>query len=328
MDFNDRSNKTKRFFSIVNELLSASEAISPHALAAKHDINLRTVERYLKTLREEFKFPIIAEYRGKNRYYKLEGSTPFIKGMNFTDKELEVLYLSRDLFHLLHGTHFQHQMDRFFDKLESQFPLELKERMNQAVRFFSGPTMDLKPYSQQINAIAEGIRSRRKVKIVYTSKSGGRITKRYVIHPYTIIIHSNGLYFFGKKDKDTAHRVWAAHRMSLAEVLDENYIFDRHFNIDIHFDKSFGIFQGTKPTEITLKVKGEALKELKEMRLHRNIKRSFKRRGEMFLKLNIMGFGELRKFILSYCDEIEVVSPAMYRNEMKRILRAASSLYN
>ena len=155
------------------------------------------------------------------------------------------------------------------------------------------------------------------MRIVYASKSGGRIAKDYVIHPYAIIIHGNGLYFFGKRDDNLTFRVWAAHRASVAKVLDREFAYDRNFNIDRHFEASFGIFQGIAPREIVLKVRGEALKEIKDMDVYR----------QMVLTLNVMGFEDIRKFVLAYCNEIEVVSPPEYRREMAGILRAAGKLY-
>ena len=75
------------------------------------------------------------------------------------------------------------------------------------------------------------------------------------------------------------------------------------------------------------RITSRALKELKEMRLHKNIKKTFSRNREMVLKLNVMGFGELKKYILTYCNEIEVISPKTFRDQMKAILKSASDLY-
>jgi predicted DNA-binding transcriptional regulator YafY len=327
MDPDALSTKTARLFSLINELVNTNRGVSPETLAQKYRITPRTVSRYLRVLKKDLELPLTAEFRGKRRYYRIRGNVPFFKGMDFSEQELEVLNLSRQLFKLLYGTHFQEGMDSLFRKLENFFPANLKEKAEQAVRFFPGPVMNLRPFADQIAAVAQGIRRRRKVRMVYASKSGGRIAKDYVIHPYAIIIHGSGLYFFGKRDDNLTFRVWAAHRASVAKVLDREFPYDRNFSIDKHFEASFGIFQGITPREIVLKVRGEALKEIKEMAVYRKVKRVFTRNREMVLTLHVMGFEDIRKFILAYCNEIEVVSPPEFRREMAGILRTAAKLY-
>ncbi|MFH0920044.1 MAG: WYL domain-containing protein [Fibrobacterota bacterium] len=323
MDAENCPRKSERLFSLLNTFLSSREPLFPQELADTYGVDLRTVERDLCFLRDELFFPLSKIYRGKSRGYRLSGAPPFAKSLAFTPGEIEALYLLRDLGGPLSGTHLQEHLNTLWDKLASHFPAEEGTRRGQTLRYFPGPVTDLAPFSRQIAAVAEGIHRERKVKIVYTSKFGGRKTKAYNIHPYSLILHDRGLYFFGKKDGTEGYRVWAAHRLNQAEVLPEPFTADPDFDLDAHFDASFGILQGVETVTVTLKVTGDALKEFKEMRLHKSIERKFTRDNALLLTLRVMGFEDLRKFILPWCGDVEVVSPASFRAEMKGLLQKA-----
>jgi len=319
--------KSERLFSLLNGFLSSREPLFPKELADTHGVDLRTLERDLNFLRDELRFPLEKIYRGKSRGYRLFGPPPFVKSLAFTEGEVEALSLLRDLGNALSGTHLREHLSTLWDKLAQHFPPDAPGRQGQTLRYFSGPVIDLAPFKAAIAAIAEGIHQNRQVKIVYTSRFGGRKTKAYLIHPYSLILHAGGLYFFGKKDGVEGYRVWAAHRLSQAEVTPEPFTVDPDFDLDAHFDASFGILQGVEAVEVTLRVTGDAMREFKEMRLHKSITRRFTRDQGLLLTLKVMRFEDLRKFILPWCNDVEVVSPASFRVEMKAVLEKAVALY-
>jgi predicted DNA-binding transcriptional regulator YafY len=319
--------RAERLLALVQDLFLAKKAVSPIDLADKYGVSLRSIERYFEVLRSRFSFPIIEEREGKKRLYRINLSSFSFGSTPLTSEEAEALYLSAQLVKLLPGTHFVSGMEKLFNRIESSVPAEIRSNLMNGIRVHTGPVTDLSAWSETIAILAKAIRLGKKVMLIYTSRSGGEKVKQYALSPYTIFFHPDGLYLVGKKDGETGVRVWAAHRMSSAKLINERFLRDPEFDFEKRFSLSLGAFQGGEGEEVVLRVSGQAFKAFRVMRLPPITKKVFPQKGEMELSFKVAGFEELKRLVLSYPEDVEVLAPAKFRKDIGRSLKAGLQKY-
>lgn len=149
------------------------------------------------------------------------------------------------------------------------------------------------------------------------------------IHPIALVQRGNTLYLTAKtaavKDKD-AVRNFALHRIKSAEMLDENVISDPKFNIDDEIDKGlFGFGQG-KYLSLTLKFLESFGRYYLETKLHQKQKSKIVD-GYIFISAKVADTPQLRWWILSLSDNVEIIEPKSLRDEVAQSLKKASHIY-
>jgi predicted DNA-binding transcriptional regulator YafY len=322
------SGKAERLLAVVQYLFSAKTAVSPLELSDKYGISLRSIERYFEILRNRFSFPIIEERDGKRRFYRVCMSSFSFGSDPLSSGEIEALYLVNQLVKLLPGTHFISGMKKLFERIEPSVPPESRSNLSTGIRVHTGPVTDLSAWSETISILTKAIRLRKKIMLIYTSRSGGEKTKQYALSPYTLFFHPEGLYLIGKKDGESGIRVWAVHRMSSAIILKEYCQKDPDFDFEKQFSLSLGAFQGGRGEEVFLRVRGQAFKAFRVMRLPPITKKVFPSKGVMELSFKVAGLEELKRLVLSYPEDVEVLAPAKFRKDIARSLKAGLDKYD
>ncbi|MBL8028181.1 MAG: WYL domain-containing protein [Fibrobacteres bacterium] len=319
--------KAERLLALVEALISSKNALSASDIAENFGITARSAERYLDILRTKFSFPIEEERSGKRVAYRLNLAALTFGTSPLSEEESDALYMASELTKLLPGTHFAQGMDLLLARMEPTIPKEFRTALAAGIRVHPGPVTDLADWKDTIAVLTKAIRNDKKVKLVYTSRSGGEKIKQYTINPYTLFFHPDGLYIAGKKDGENGVRVWAVHRISSAILQNAPIERDPDFNFEDRFSLSLGAFQGGAGVEVILRISGNAFKAFRVMRLPPVTKKVYPSKGVMELTFKVTGLEELKRLILSYPDEVEVLSPLSFRKEIVDNLKAALRKY-
>jgi predicted DNA-binding transcriptional regulator YafY len=176
--------------------------------------------------------------------------------------------------------------------------------------------------------ITEGLFLGKQLVIGYQGFNKNKVSTMQ-IHPIAMVQRGNTLYLTANIDglnKEDALRNFALHRIKSAELLNVDVVIDPKFNIDYEIDKGlFGFGQG-KYISIKLKFPESFGGYYLETKLHQKQKSKIID-GYIYISAQVADTPQLRWWILSLSDNVEIIEPKSLRSEIAKILKKASYIY-
>ena len=151
-----------------------------------------------------------------------------------------------------------------------------------------------------------------------------------IVSPYGLVQRGNTTYLVVRFFDYEQYRVTAVHRFSEVEVLEESIRTDKNFNIDDYLKKGALKWQwdDTKNINLELHASEWLTSILKETPLARNQLIEPDESEEWFyISCKVINTFELKAWLLSVGDDVEVLKPAALRRWMKSTLENTLSYY-
>lgn len=285
---------------------------------------LEVEERSVRKYREDLEMAgiHIKSLQGINGGYELE-SPEYILDLILEEEEYYALQLASQ--HLKEdGFVYEKELEKLLDKLriikkekEPNF-----EEMDYVYKATKGKNIDVeRKVSLDIN---RAIISRNKVRINYNSLSSG-ISKR-VVQPYAIINYKGAVYFVGYCENRRELREFKVSRIKEYEVLDEKFQRDKDFSIKQYMKDSLGIYKGDK-INIKLKISKPMSYIVNEKRWVENQDISWNEDESIIFEATMMGWTEIKSWILSMGKNAEVLEPKELAKEIQEELKAMTQIY-
>jgi proteasome accessory factor B len=294
-----------------------------HELAAEFRTRRETIYRDLRVL-QDAGYPITGDERGRlSRPRLISSDVPEIR---FSAAELDAL--------LLAVAQTQAALPNV-DSL-SLAALKLKALAGSAAEatapgleeMFDTWTCGWKDYrthEERIALLIEAILRKRRCVVEYRKPSRAE-SKTYDFDPYRLLFVGGGLYVVGRVPKHAGTVTLAIDRL-LSVILSKT-----EFEVDPTFDPqkcrrdAFGV-SWQDPAEIVLRFRADQAPYVRERVWHPSQRLTDLPDGDVQVAFRAGGPFEIRRWILGWGDAVEVVSPHDLREEIKRIYRAAASLY-
>lgn len=186
-------------------------------------------------------------------------------------------------------------------------------------RDFIGPIYNAIIYEKSLN-------------ITYKSFTQAK-SETFILHPYYLKEFNNRWFIFGKKDgTNFASSHYALDRIVEAVEAKKKYIKNKEIDFTEYFNDIVGVtIKETNPIEtIVLKVKNERLPYIQTKPLHGSQSNmiDFGKTHSIITLKKIRRNPELESLILSYGDDIEIIEPKIFRNDMKKRVKAMFDKYN
>jgi predicted DNA-binding transcriptional regulator YafY len=218
------------------ELLQARPGLTGPELAARLEVDERTVRRYVVRL-EEMGVPVEA---GRGRYggYRL---LPGFKlpPLMFTDDEATAVVLG-----LLAGRRMglavgERVTEGALAKIERVLPAALRERVRaveETVEVTARAARGAAPAASALLEVADAVRRRRTVRLSYRSFRGEPSERE--VDPYGLVLHSGRWYVTGHDHRSGSVRTFRVDRVAAAEAT------DRRFAAPVAFDPVAQVMAG------------------------------------------------------------------------------------
>lgn len=175
-----------------------------------------------------------------------------------------------------------------------------------------------------INAMKQG----HKVQMTYC-KFGQQKGYTILVEPYALKVFKQRWYLVANNYKANVPVVYALDRMVVLEETEETFYYPINFDAEIFFKDCYGVLCGSdvKAQKIVLRAYPPLVNYLETLPLHASqkiVKRTEKYTDfEYFIRPTF----DFRQELLSQGDELEVLKPASFRQEMKEMLERMSKLY-
>lgn len=175
-----------------------------------------------------------------------------------------------------------------------------------------------------INAMKQG----KKIRIEY-QRFGKQEVRRITVEPYAIKVFKQRWYVLTNDDKWEMPAVYALDRIVTLKETDEDFVFPTEFDAETFFKDCYGVLCGTndKAQKIVLRAYPPYVNYLRTLPLHSSQKKLDSTPEYADFELYLRPTFDFRQELLCQGDEVEVLEPKAFREEMKQIAQKIVNRY-
>jgi len=177
-----------------------------------------------------------------------------------------------------------------------------------------------------LTSIIEAMRDGMILDVEYQSYKSNNV-KQFNLEPYFVKLFKQRWYIIGCSDHV---RIYALDRIKSLTVTKHSFEMPEDFNPEEFFKDCYGIIHEEKvaPEDIVLKVKPLHAKYLRSLPLHHTQKENECTKDYSIFSCYLKPTYDFRLTILSFGDDVEVLSPIEFRKEIEDIAIKMSGLYS
>lgn len=301
--------KYDRMLHILN-LLRTRRNLNALRLAEECGVTERSIYRDIISL-SEMNVPIYYD-----NGYKL-ASDNFLPPLNFSLDEYHLLNLALESSPLIKTAGYA----GIFKSLRAKIESCLSQQVRKERRLIPRTTHIVNPLpgerekgEKYYDSIEKAISASRQLNIKYESISSGP-TER-VVDPYFIVFRGHAFYFVAYCHLRNEFRTFRIDRINDVQMLTETFIRNPDIRPETYFEGSWGVYSG-ETVEIVVAFRGKAARVVGSSTHHPDEKVEALDDGSVRYTVVTRGIEEIRRWILGFGDEAEVVKPAQLRESLR-----------
>ncbi|HIP37677.1 MAG TPA: WYL domain-containing protein [Crocinitomix sp.] len=317
-------NKYKPFPTKENLRQACEEALYGEGIGA--NICDSTIEKDLFAMRMDHDAPI--KYSKKEKGYFYEDKSYSIDNIPLSEDDIEAIkFATQTLMQFKDVSMFKQfgfAIDKIFDRVHiAQNPTEAS--VENYVQFETVPeTIGTEFLAPLLTAIKE----KQITKFDYTSFTTEKTKQRKVL-PLLLKEYRNRWYLICYSLNKQKVITFGLDRISNLMVTEEYYYNEIKFNPDLYFKHSIGITSfDEKPKKIIFKIDKIGAKYIETQPIHSSQKlvKSGKKRNTYQIKVLLSE--ELKRLLLSYGNQLEVIEPKEFREQLKIEITELAEIYS
>lgn len=321
-----KRDRLARLLSVVSILYSrgsGESGVAVSEIAKLTGMTTRTVYRDINALDEELGVPVFQAGRGR---YGIDRKF-FLPPLRLSVPEAIVLFLASRLI-ARWSDQYDAAVVSAFTKLADALPQPIARHVA-ATMLTIGASDPNEPFSRSFSAVARGWAEGRIVEIDYDPGAAPR--KRTRVHPYFLEPDAalRSVYLIGYDETARAMRTYKVERIRSATLTTDRYEIPDEFDPDAWLANSWGIWSpdSTPPVRIRLRFEADIAHRVREAVWHRSQELAELPDGRIELAVTVNGIVEIRPWILSWGERVEVLEPAELRDSVAASVRAAAERY-
>ncbi|HEV2471037.1 MAG TPA: WYL domain-containing protein, partial [Chthonomonadales bacterium] len=175
-----------------------------------------------------------------------------------------------------------------------------------------------------IEMVRRAIRLKRKLVVRYWATTS-RADKAIVVSPYEVRLVKEEWILLAKVETGEIH-AFPMERVRPEELLPDRFRFPRQFRADLWFDRA-GYDEAEQERLICVRFSPRAAETVQKNcgDLFRTVRRL--QDGSVECALSVLSTGEVLWWLLSFGEDVEAISPAGLRNELRQAAEAILSIY-
>ncbi|HIJ81680.1 MAG TPA: WYL domain-containing transcriptional regulator [Desulfuromonadales bacterium] len=299
------------------------------------EVDRRTAYRIRETL-EELGFPLYddtSNLDGKKRYrfeasYLKKLPNLSIPELNLTLSELIALYFIRGNGKLFGGTDIERNIESAYTKLDAFMPEGLARNLEKVKTLFVASSKFAKDYRDKqdiIETITDAIFRQQTCLVGYHSFHDDKM-KGFKIDPLKFFERDGGLYLFVRTTKYGDIRVLAVERINSLTMTEATFSQPENFDPDTLLENAFSIVYD-EPVEVKIHFSKEVARYIKERRWSKEQIITEQTDGSIILDLKTSGWMDVKKWLLSFGAEAELLEPEQLRSEIIEALELTTGAY-
>ncbi len=319
----DRLARLLKVVSILYSRSSGDQGVPVTEIARLTGMTTRTIYRDIRALDEELGVPIYQAGRGR---YGIERKF-FLPPLDLTVPEAIVLFLASRLIARWSDA-YDAAVISAFTKIADALPQPIARHVAASVLAIGAQELD-EPFSRVFATVARGWAEGRVVELRYEPGSGE--PKQTRVRPYLLEPWAAGrsVYLIGFDEGADALRTYKIERIRQAVLTLDRYEIPADFDPDAFLAHSWGIWSAdsTPPVRVVLRFAPNVARRVKESVWHRSQRLSDLPGGGVEMEVTVAGIVEIRPWVLSWGEAVEVLEPPELRELVGRTLAEAADQY-
>lgn len=292
------------------------------------DICDSTIEKDMFAMREDLDAPIKYSKTGKGYFY--EDPEYSVDKIPLSEDDIDAIKFATNTLMQFRDVgifkQFGFAIDKIFDRVHiANNPLD-----SAVDNFVLFETVDQTVGSEMLPELLKAIKEKLLVTFDYASfvndKDKGKERK---VLPLLLKEYRNRWYLISFSLEKQKITTFGLDRIKKLKLTKENYFKPIDFNADNYFKHSIGITSNeSQPEEIHFKIDKVGSKYIESQPLHSSQRLVKEGTNRNTYEIKVLISEELKRTILSYGDQIEVVKPKNLRNEIQTIVLNMSQNYH
>ena len=298
--------------------------MSVHELADEYKVDIRTIQRDLKSL-DELGFRMDKRRVDQRIYYQLQKDLKL--PLNLLVMEVAAMIFAEQTGMGLVGTPFGEHLRSAICKLTKAVPQEMREFLERATEAYVPLARGHKPYENAreiLENLHKAILKRRVCRVSYRSP-WAESARQYNIEPLHLLTHRGGLYVISRMPYYDQLITQAVDRFEAVEVTEEEFEPPDHLSVDERLSNAFGI-SSEEPMDVVVRFTEEQAPYIRERIWHPSQELEELEDGRVVLRLRAGGFYEIKSWVLSFGAAAEVLEPEELQEAVRGEMRAALGL--
>lgn len=305
--------------------LKSGKPLKATLVARQFEVSLRTAYRDLDFLRDDWHVPL--EFDRQGGTFRLSEPTAFVAPVPISRGEVVALLFAEIVMRQYRGTPFEADLTSALEKIQQVMSEEISvspEKLDAALSVDLGPVY--LPDTDVFSDLLVALRQRRVALMRYRSLNSDRVSDRRV-HPYHVFNHRGDWYLAAFDEVRAAIRDFAIHRVRQVTLTTDAFEIPRDFDPPRYLREAFGIEKSGKAIAIAIRFGTRQARWIRERKWHHSARVEDLIDGGCVLRMEAQGLGEVKRWVMQFGAEAEVLKPVELRREVERELDAMRAAY-
>lgn len=306
-------------------LAAHPDGMRPTDIAERLAMSVRTVYRDLKALEGEVKLPTWSE---GGRWGVLD--TAFLPPLKLTLSEAMAVFLGARLM-VRYADKYDPDLGSAFEKLAATLPETLRDHVGRSLDVLQDAPID-PDFIDHVRQLTRAWADRRVVEIeyegaAYEGRPGER--SRRTVRPYLIepSLQTHALYLIGFDEDRGGTRTFKIERIHDVRVTPRAFEPPEGATLERDLRRGWDIIADQPPVDILLRFSASVADRVLETTWHPLQRTERAEDGTLLWRSTVSGVIEIRLWILSWGDDVEVLEPPELRGQVREILERAIARY-
>jgi predicted DNA-binding transcriptional regulator YafY len=308
-----KRDRLARMGRVIAVLRAHPDGIRPEEIARRVDMSVRTVYRDLKAIDEELQVGVWSE----NGAWGVTGEE-FLPPLKLTLAEAMAVVLSSRLI-VRYADKYDPDLAAAFEKLEEGLPSALREHVERTLDTLSRHPRD-ETFSRHVHLLTKAWAERRVVTIDYEPARYGPGSERRqaTVHPYLIepSLQTHALYLIGWDETRKGIRTFKIERIRDVSLSPRTFDAPSREELEATLNGAWDIIADQPETQVVLRFAPSVAARVGETTWHPTQRIEPQPDGSIVWRAMVSGTIEIRLWILSWGDEVEVLEPATLRDDV------------
>ena len=319
-----KRDRLARMLRVVTVLRGHPDGIRPAEIARRVGVATRTVYRDLRALEEEVG---VAVWSSDGLWGVV--SEEFLPALKFTLDEAMAVVLSARLM-VRYADKYDPDLAAAFEKLEDVLPRPLAEHVERTLDILAQHPHDA-AFNEHVHRLTRAWAERRVVTLDYEPAHYGpeSTARRAVVRPYLIepSLQTHALYLIGWDETRDALRTFKIERIRDVALTPRTFNLPEGDRVETQLRRAWDIIADQPPTSVVLRFSPAVAARVEETTWHPSQKIERATDGSLVWRATVAGTIEIRLWILSWGDNVEVLEPDDLREGVALTHRRAAERY-
>jgi proteasome accessory factor B len=317
----DRLARMTRILALLN---AHPDGMKPGEIARRVDSSVRTVYRDLRSIEGELNMPLWSE----GGRWGVEADA-FLPPLKLTRSEAMAVVLSARLM-VRYADKYDPDLAAAFEKLEEVLPRPLAEHVERTLDVLAQHQRD-PAFSERVHRLTRAWAERRVVTLDYEPARyvPDAAARRAVVRPYLIepSLQTHALYLIGWDETRDALRTFKVERIRDVALTPRTFELPEGDGVEGALRRAWDIIADQPATEVVLRFSPAVAARVQEATWHPTQKVEVEEDGSLTWRAVVAGTIEIRLWILSWGDDVEVLAPESLRFDVASTHRRAVARY-